>query len=103
MITAYINDQRTKEILKGKTYVSEIPPAIFQGYVNVNKNGYENMVILEINEVNGLPVVVAEAYPEDAPKGYTPKTESFPFDESITIKELLDALTRWVDSTYKTS
>ena len=91
-----INDARTKEVFKGKKCVSEIHPAVFQGYVNIISDDTCTVVVLEINEVNGVPVVIAEAYPEDAAEGTLAGIEHFPFTDSTTIEELLQSVSVWV-------
>lgn len=96
MNTILINDARTKEVLKGKKCVSEIHPAIFQGYVNIISDDTCTAVVLEIDEVNGIPMVIAEAYPEDAAEGTLAETEHFPFTDSTTIKEMLEQVSVWV-------
>lgn len=97
MATIAINDNRTKEVLKGKKRVAEINPAIFQGYADVIINGEVTAVVLEIDEVNGKPSVIAEAYPEDLPMGTLPATHAFPFTEETTIKELLNSVSASVE------
>lgn len=97
MATIAINDTRTREVLRGKKRVAEIHPAIFQGYADVIINGEVTAVVLEIDEVDSQPSVIAEAYPEDLPMGTLPAKQSFPFTEETTIKELLNSVLAWVE------
>lgn len=91
-----INDRRTLEVLKGKKYVAEINASVFEGYVTVANGDEFTAVILGLNEINGEPTVIAEAYPEDAPEGTDPKVKHFPFTETTTVKELLAKVVEWV-------
>lgn len=91
-----INDRRTLEVLKGKKYVAEINAGIFEGYVTVANGEEFTAVVLELNEINGVPTVIAEAYPEDSPEGTLPEIKHFPFTETTTIKELFIKVAEWV-------
>jgi hypothetical protein len=96
MSKVYINDSGTKEVLKGKTLIAEIVPSIFEGYINIVDNQEVTAIVLSFDEVRGIPVVIAEAYPEDAPGGTMAEIEHFPFTESTTIKELFEQVSAWV-------
>lgn len=96
MKNVIINDRRTLEVLKGKKYISDISASLFQGYATIINGSEFTAVILELDDIDGVFTLLAEAYPEDASEETLPRVKRFALTETTTVTEMWQMVVKWV-------